>query len=112
MPSGLVVAVFGPTATGKSSVAAALAERIRAEVISADSMQVYQGVPILTNQPLSPTELVGIWSLDHEASVGEYQQLAHAAIDAALEREATPIVAGGTGLYFRAALADLEVPPA
>lgn len=109
---GLVVAIFGPTASGKSFVAAALAQRIEAEVISADSMQVYRGVPILTNQPQTPTKLVGVWPLDYEASVGAYQKLAHAEIDAALERGATPIVAGGSGLYFRAALADLEIPPA
>ncbi len=75
-------------------------------------MQVYRGLPILTNQPQSPTKLVGVWPLDHEASVGGYQELAHYEIDVTLERGATPIVAGGTGLYFRAALADLEVPPA
>jgi tRNA dimethylallyltransferase len=73
-------------------------------------MQVYRGLPILTNQ--SPAKLVGIWELDHEASVGEYQELAHAAIDDALAAGRTPVVVGGTGLYFRAALADLELPPA
>ncbi len=107
----LVVAIFGPTASGKTAVAEALSERIPAEVISADSMQVYQGLPILTNQPSRPTRLVGIWPLDKEASVGEYQRLAHAAIDRALAHGRTPIVVGGTGLYLRAALAELEVPP-
>jgi tRNA dimethylallyltransferase len=106
----LVIALFGPTGSGKSSVADALAERIPVEIVSADSMQVYRGLPILTNQ--SPGRLVGIWPLDHEASVGEYQQLAHAAIDEILAADRTPVVVGGTGLYLRAALADLRLPPA
>ena len=105
-----VLAIFGPTASGKSAVAEELARRIPAELVSADSMQVYRGLPILTNQ--SPARLVGIWDLDHEASVGEYQELAHAAIDESLAAGRTPIVVGGTGLYFRAALADLALPPA
>jgi tRNA dimethylallyltransferase len=108
----LVLAIFGPTASGKSAVAEALAARIPAEIVSADSMQVYCGLPILTNQPERPTRLVGIWPLDHEGSVGEYQRLAHAAIDEILTAGRTPIVAGGTGLYLRAALGELELPPA
>ena len=106
----VVIAIFGPTASGKSAVAEEIARRIPAELVSADSMQVYRGLPILTNQ--SPARLVGIWGLDHEASVGEYQELAHAAIDEILAEGRTPVVVGGTGLYFRAALADLELPPA
>jgi tRNA dimethylallyltransferase len=108
----IVLAIFGPTASGKTAVAEALADRIPAEIVSADSMQVYAGLPILTNQPERPTRLVGIWELDHEASVGEYQVLAHAAIDEILAGGKTPVVVGGTGLYLRAALADLDLPPA
>jgi tRNA dimethylallyltransferase len=74
-------------------------------------MQVYRGLPILTNQPVRPTRLVAIWPLDHEGSVGEYQLLAHAAIDEALAAGHLPVVVGGTGLYLRAALAELELPP-
>ena len=107
----LVVAIFGPTASGKTAVAEALADRIPAELVSADSMQVYRGLPILTNQPERPTRLVGVWPLDHEASVGEYQALAHAAVEEVLASGRTPIVVGGTGLYLRAALADLSLPP-
>jgi tRNA dimethylallyltransferase len=105
-----VLAIFGPTASGKTAVAQALAGRTPAELVSADSMQVYRGLPILTNQ--APARLVAIWPLDHEASVAEYQQLAHAAIDEILAAGRTPIVVGGTGLYLRAALADLALPPA
>ena len=104
-----VLALFGPTASGKTAVAEAVAERIPAEIVSADSMQVYRGLPILTNQGAGL--LVGIWPLDRQRTVGEYQQLAHAAIDEALAAGRTPIVVGGSGLYFRAALVDLELPP-
>jgi tRNA dimethylallyltransferase len=106
-----VLAIFGPTASGKSAVAEAVAARIPSELVSADAMQVYRGLPILANQPDHPTRLVAIWELDHEASVGEYQPLAHAAVDAILGAGKTPIVVGGTGLYFRAALSELELPP-
>jgi tRNA dimethylallyltransferase len=92
-------------------VAEAISRRVAAELISADSMQVYRGVPILTNQPAAPTQLVGNWPLSHEASVAEYQALAHRAVDGALSRGRLPLVVGGTGLYLRAALADLAVPP-
>ena len=108
----LVIGLFGPTASGKSDVAAALTELIPAEVVSADAMQVYDGLPILTNRSPHPERLVGIWPLTHVASVGEYAPLAHAAIDEILEAGRTPLVVGGTGLYFRAALAELELPPA
>ena len=80
-------------------------------MVSADSMQAYRGVPIITAQPERPTALVAIWPLSHEGSVGEYAELAHAEIDGLLGEGRVPVVAGGTGLYFRAALADLEIPP-
>jgi tRNA dimethylallyltransferase len=107
----MVIGVFGPTASGKSDVAEALARLVPAELVSADAMQVYRGLPILTNQSSYPTRLVGIWELDHEASVAEYQELAHAAIDETLASGRVPIVVGGTGLYLRAALAGLRLPP-
>jgi tRNA dimethylallyltransferase len=112
MEGSFVLAIFGPTASGKTVVAEELASRFPAEVVSADSMQVYRGLPILTNQPSTPARLVGVWELDHESSVAEYQQLAHETIDEILGAGKTPIVAGGTGLYLRAALAALELPPA
>jgi len=108
----VVLAIFGPTASGKTAVAEAIADRIGGEVVSADSMQAYRGLPILTAQPRSPTRLVGIWPLSHEGSVGEYGALAHTAIDELLAAGRTPVVAGGTGLYLRAALVDLQLPPA
>lgn len=105
-----MIAVFGPTGSGKSAVAEALAQRIPADLVSADAMQVYDGLPILTNQ--SPARLVGIWPLDRDASVGAYAPLAHAEIDEILAAGRTPVVVGGTGLYLRAALAELDLPPA
>ena len=107
-----VVAIFGPTASGKTAVAEAVADRLGSEVVSADSMQAYRGLPLLTAQPDRPTRLVGIWPLSHEGSVAEYAALAHAAIDELLGAGLTPVVAGGTGLYLRAALVDLALPPA
>jgi tRNA dimethylallyltransferase len=112
LPSPSVVAIFGPTASGKTAVAEAVADRIGGEVVSADSMQAYRGLPILTAQPERPTRLVGIWPLSHEGSVAEYADRAHAAIDELLAAGRTPVVAGGTGLYLRAALVDLGLPPA
>src|SRR5437660_4237121 len=108
MPSSprSVLALFGPTASGKTAVAEAIADRIPAEIVSADSMQVYRGLPILTNQPARPTRLVAVWELDHEASVAEYAALAHSAVDEALTDGKTPVLVGGTGLYFRAALTE------
>ena len=107
-----VIAIFGPTAAGKTAVAEELAGRLCTEIVSADAMQAYRGLPILTNQPESPTRLVGIWDLSHEGSVGEYQGLAHEAIDELADATGHAVVAGGTGLYLRAALAELELPPA
>ena len=106
-----ILAIFGPTASGKTAVAEAIADRTPAELVSADSAQVYRGLPILTNQSPRAARLVAVWELDHEASVAEFQRLAHAAVDEILAGGKTPIVVGGTGLYFRAALADLDVPP-
>ena len=74
-------------------------------------MQAYRGLPLLTNQPARPTRLVGVWPLDHEGSVAEYERLAHEAIDELVELNSTAVVAGGTGLYLRAALGVLEFPP-
>ena len=106
-----VIAVFGPTASGKTAVAEEVADRLGTEVVSCDAMQVYRGLPILTNQPSRPTALVGIRDLSEEMSVGAYATLAHAAIDELVARTGTAVVSGGTGLYLRAALADLDVPP-
>lgn len=112
MRRGRVIAIFGPTASGKSAVAEALTELIPAEIVSADAMQAYRDLPILTNQPERPTRLTAMWPLEHEGSVAEFQRVAHEAIDEILAAGRTPVVAGGTGLYLRAAIAELALPPA
>lgn len=107
-----VVAIFGPTASGKSAVARRVADELGTDVVSADALQVYRGLPILTNQPAEPMALVAIRDLGDTMSVGEYAGLAHESIDDLVGRHGAAVVAGGTGLYLRAALADLEIPPA
>jgi tRNA dimethylallyltransferase len=112
-----VVALFGPTASGKTATAVALAERAGGEVVAADAMGLYEGLPILTAQPTAAERaraahrLVGVWPLDHEGAVGEYAALAHAAIDELRSTDRLAILAGGSGLYLRAALVDLRLPP-
>jgi tRNA dimethylallyltransferase len=106
-PAPSVLALFGPTASGKTAVAGALRDRLGADVISADSAALYRGLPILTAAPPYEARLVGVVALDDDVSVGSYQQLAHAAID----DSDRPLVVGGTGLYLRAALADFDIPP-
>jgi tRNA dimethylallyltransferase len=117
-----VIAVFGPTGIGKTAVALALAEHLRAGgedpvAISADALQVYAGLETLTAAP-SPAErarlehrLVSRLAVTESFSVGEFMPLAHAEIDRALAGRRRPIVVGGTGLYLRAALTDLDLRP-
>jgi tRNA dimethylallyltransferase len=112
-----VIAIFGPTASGKSAVALELADLVGGEIISCDAMQLYRGLPILTNQPSAadrervPHHLVGVWEPSHEGSVAEYAEMAHAVVDDIIRRGRVPIVCGGSGLYLRAALADMPLPP-
>jgi tRNA dimethylallyltransferase len=112
-----VIAVFGPTASGKSAAALELARELDGEIVSCDAMQLYRGLPILTNQPTSeelaaaPHHLVGVWPLDHEGSVAEYADIADAAVNDVTSRGRTAILCGGSGLYLRAAIAPLDLPP-
>jgi tRNA dimethylallyltransferase len=117
-----VLAVFGPTGIGKTALAFALADRLRARgerpvAVSADALQVYRGLETLTGVPTAAEQarlehrLVSIVPVDARFSAGEYAQLAHAEIDGLLRAGARPIVVGGTGLYLRAALADLALRP-
>ncbi|HEX5618801.1 MAG TPA: isopentenyl transferase family protein, partial [Solirubrobacteraceae bacterium] len=117
-----VVAVFGPTGVGKTAVAIALADRLRAEgedpvAVSADALQVYEGLQTLTgaatarDQARLEHRLLGVVPVDRSFSAGEYGRLAHEEIDALLANDRRPIVVGGTGLYLRAALADLDLRP-
>ncbi len=106
-----VVALFGPTASGKTAVAEVVARQIPAEVISADAAALFRGLEVLTAAPDYPARLVGVYGVEQEVSVGDFQRLAHEAIDDVLENDRTPVLVGGTGLYFRAALSDLQLPP-
>jgi tRNA dimethylallyltransferase len=106
-PARSALALFGPTASGKTAVAGILRERLGATVISADSAALYEALPVITAAPPYPAQLVGVVPLADDVSVGSYQRLAHVAVDDA----EVPLVVGGTGLYFRAALSALELPP-
>jgi tRNA dimethylallyltransferase len=116
MSGGRVLAVVGPTATGKSDLAIALAQRLGGEVINADSMQLYAGMDIGTAK-LSLAErggvehhLLDIWPIAKSAAVAEYQVLARLAIAAIQDRGRIPILVGGSGLYLRGALDKLDFP--
>ncbi|MGN6257750.1 MAG: tRNA (adenosine(37)-N6)-dimethylallyltransferase [Solirubrobacterales bacterium] len=120
-----VIAIFGPTGVGKTGVAIELAELLRERgedpvAINCDSLQVYEGLETLTGAATEEERerlehrLLGFVPMTSDFSVGDYMPLAHAEIDAALEAGRRPIVVGGTGLYLRAALAELslqKVPP-
>lgn len=118
-----IIALFGPTGVGKTEVALALAERLESGgeqppvAVSADALQVYEGLETLTGVA-SATEqaklehrLVSFLPLDATFSVGQYAELAHAEIDAVLDAGRRPLVVGGTGLYLRAALSELDLRP-
>lgn len=117
-----ILALFGPTGVGKTAVALAVAERLRARgeepvAVSADALQVYRGLEVLTGaadateQAALPHRLVSILPVTERFSVAQYAELAHREIDAILGAGGTPIVVGGTGLYLRAALAELDLRP-
>jgi tRNA dimethylallyltransferase len=117
-----VIALFGPTGVGKTAVAVSLARALRAHgerpvAVSADALQVYQGLETLTGvatpgeQSKLEHRLVSFLPLDASFSAGQYAELAHAQIDAALAEGRRPLVVGGTGLYLRAALTDLDLRP-
>jgi len=106
-----VLALYGATASGKTAVADAITKRIAAEVVSADAAALFRGLEILTAAPEYPARLVAVFDVEHDVSVGEFQGLAHAAIDEVLAAGRTPVVVGGTGLYLRAAVSDLRLPP-
>jgi tRNA dimethylallyltransferase len=115
-PELTVLAVVGPTATGKSDLAVALAQRLGGEVINADSMQLYRGMDIGTAKlPESqrggiPHHLLDVWPVTKSAAVAEYQQLARTAIAEIAGRGRLPILVGGSGLYLRGALDHLDFP--
>jgi tRNA dimethylallyltransferase len=111
-----VIAVVGATATGKSDLAVEVARTLDGEVVNADSMQLYRGMDIGTAKLTMderrgvPHHLLDVWDVTKTASVAEYQRLANTVIDGILARGKVPVLAGGSGLYVRAALGDLAFP--
>lgn len=109
-----VVAIVGPTSVGKTSVAIELTKLVSSEIVSADSMAVYTGMDIGTAKPTFEEQKIAKFHLIDAASpfdrfsVGEFQKLAHIAIDDILRRNKYPIVVGGSGLYIRAAIDGLN----
>lgn len=117
-----VIALFGPTAVGKTEVAVELARLLRARgedpvAVSADALQVYQGLELLTGAASAAERaalehrLISFLPVDAQFSAGQYAELAHSEIDGLLAEGRRPIVVGGTGLYLRAALAELSLKP-
>jgi tRNA dimethylallyltransferase len=117
-----VIALFGPTGVGKTAVAIALADQLRSRgerpvAVSADALQVYCGLEILTGAA-GPAErsqlehrLLSFLPVDATFSAGQYAELSHSEIDDLLAEGRRPIVVGGTGLYLRAALTDMAFRP-
>jgi tRNA dimethylallyltransferase len=117
-----IIALFGPTGVGKTAVAIEIAELLRARgedpvAVSADALQVYSGLEVLTGAASAAEQarlehrLLSFLPLDASFSAGQYSQLAHAQIDELLDEGRRPIVVGGTGLYLRAALAEMDLRP-
>lgn len=117
-----LIAIIGPTAVGKTAVALELADLLRARgddpvAVSADAFQVYEGLDLLTAKPDAEESarlehrLVSTVPVNLEYSVAEFAESAHGEIDALLEEGRTPLVVGGTGLYMRAALTELDLKP-
>jgi tRNA dimethylallyltransferase len=122
VPALPLVALFGPTGVGKTEVAVALAGLLRADgedpvAVSADALQLYAGLEVLTgaasqrDRARLEHRLLGILPVTERATAGDYARRAHAEIDALVRAGRRPIVVGGTGLYLRAALADLDLRP-
>jgi len=120
MPTPHVIAIFGPTGVGKTGVAIALAEKLRERgenpvAVNCDALQVYEGLEALTGSATAEEQsklehrLLSFVPITADFSIGDYMPLAHREIDEALEKGRRPIVVGGTGLYLRAALAELSL---
>ncbi len=115
-PGPVVVAVVGPTASGKSDLGVALALALGGEVVNADSMQLYRGMDVGTAKLSAaerrgvPHHLLDVWDVTETASVADYQRRARAVVDGLRRSGRTPLLVGGSGLYVRAVLDHLEFP--
>jgi len=112
-----VLAVVGPTASGKTELAVRVAEHLGAEVVAVDAFTVYRGMDVGTAKPRPdvrarvPHSMVDVLDPDQECTVAWFQTAARQAVDAILRRGGTPLLVGGSGLYFRAVVDPLEFPP-
>lgn len=109
-----LIAVVGPTASGKTALAIALAKELGGEIVSADSMQIYRGMDIATAKPTPeemaevPHHLIGFWPPEKPFSVAQYAILAREKIDGILRRGRVPVLCGGTGLYIKAIVDHIQ----
>lgn len=109
-----LIAVVGPTASGKTALAIALAKELGGEIVSADSMQIYRGMDIATAKPTPeemaevPHHLIGFWPPEKPFSVAQYALLAREKIDDILRRGRVPVLCGGTGLYIKAIVDHIQ----
>ena len=110
-----IIAIIGPTASGKTKLAVELAKKFNGEIVSADSRQIYRGMDIGTGKDLQeyndiPYHLIDIASPKRPIALAKYQQLAYRAINSILKRKKTPIICGGSGLYLSAIIDGLVLP--
>lgn len=109
-----LIAVVGPTASGKTALAIALAKELGGEIVSADSMQIYRGMDIATAKPTPeemaevPHHLIGFWPPEKPFSVAQYAIRAREKIDDILRRGRVPVLCGGTGLYIKAIVDHIQ----
>jgi tRNA dimethylallyltransferase len=115
-PQSPLVVIVGPTAVGKTRLALRLAGELDAEIVSADSRQIYRGMDIGTDKPTAeerqrvPHHLVDVVDPDEEFTLARYQDMAYAAIDDVLTRGRVPLLVGGTGLYIKAVVEGWSIP--
>ena len=111
-----VIAIVGPTASGKTALAVEVALAVDGEVVGTDSMQAYRGMDIGTATPSAseqrgvPHHMIDVWDVAEAVSVVEFRDRARASIDSILDRGKVPVVVGGSGLYVRAVLEEMDFP--
>ncbi len=116
MSPAALLAIVGPTASGKSALAVAVAGLVGGEIVGTDSMQAYRGMDIGTATPTReeqrgiPHHMIDVWEIDQSVTVVDFRNAAREAIDAIKATDKTPVVVGGSGLYVRAVLEELEFP--
>lgn len=117
MPDPLLVVILGPTASGKTSLSLAVAQKFHGEIVNCDSMAVYRefnigtAKPSLAERSLAPHHLFDCLNPDQETTAGEYARQARAILSEIASRKHLPIVVGGTGLYLRALIEGLFPGP-